>query len=83
MPANAVSSPTAVISTRIDESVAIVPATTIAPSLRVTVCDSPVIIDSSMLEEPETTRPSAGTRPPGRTTTTSPSSRFAGATVRN
>ena len=64
------------------ESVATVPATTASPSSRVErCCDSPVIIDSSMLAAPDTTRPSAGTRPPGRTTTTSPTRRSAGATV--
>ena len=81
MPARAVSSPIAVISTRTPESVATVPAITWSPSLRRTGRDSPVIIDSSMLAEPCTIRPSAGTRPPGRTTTTSPTSRSAGATV--
>ena len=47
--------------------------------LRRTVRDSPVIIDSSMLAAPLTTRPSAGTRPPGRTTTTSPTCSSLGA----
>ena len=72
MPASVVSSPRAVTSTRKPESVATVPATTASPSLRRTVADSPVIIDSSMLAEPWTTRPSAGRDAPGRTTTTSP-----------
>ena len=80
MPARAVSSPTAVISTRRPESVATVPATTVSPSPRRTGFDSPVIIDSSMLAEPARIRPSAGTRPPGRTTTRSPSRRSVGAT---
>ena len=81
MPASAVSSPTAVICTRSPESVATVPATTWSPVPRRTGRDSPVIIASSMLAEPCTMRPSAGTRPPGRTTTTSPTLRSAGATV--
>ena len=81
MPARAVSSPMAVTSTRRPESVATVPATTWSPSERRTVRDSPVIIDSSMLAEPDVTRPSAGTRPPGRTTTTSPTASSDGATV--
>ncbi len=81
MPARAVSSPMAVISTRTPESVATVPAMTGSPSLRRTGLDSPVIIDSSMLAEPCTIRPSAGIRPPGRTTTTSPTCKSEGATV--
>ncbi len=81
MPARAVSCPTAVTSTRRPESVATVPATTSSPLLRRTVRDSPVIIDSSMLAAPSTILPSAGTLPPGRTTTTSPTRRSAGATV--
>ena len=81
IPARAVSSPTAVTRMRRPESVATVPATTRSLSARVTVRDSPVIIDSSMLADPETTSPSAGTRPPGRTTTRSPTCRSAGATA--
>ena len=80
MPASAVSSPTAVISTRRPESVATVPATTRSPSPRRTGLDSPVIIASSMLAVPDRIRPSAGIRPPGRTTTRSPTRSSAGAT---
>ncbi len=72
MPARAVSSPTAETRTRIAVSVATVPATTWAPGPRLTVVDSPVIIDSSIAAVPSITSPSAGTRPPGRTMTTSP-----------
>ena len=80
MPARAVSSPVAVTSTRRPESVAIVPATTASPTDRRTVRDSPVIIDSSREAVPSTTRPSAGTEAPGRTTTTSPTCSAEGAT---
>jgi hypothetical protein len=51
-----------------------VPATTRSPSPRPTGRDPPVIIDSSMSAAPSTTSPSAGTRPPGRTSTKSPGS---------
>ena len=81
MPARAVSSPTAVIRTRSASSVATVPATTASPTVRRTGRDSPVIIDSSTSAEPDATSPSAGTRPPGRTTTRSPTRRSVGATV--
>ena len=80
MPANAVSSPVAVTLMRRPESVAMVPATTCSPSPRRTVFDSPVTIDSSMLALPSTIVPSAGTDAPGRTITTSPTSRSAGVT---
>ena len=43
-----------------------------APTARRTSRDSPVIIDSSKDASPSTIRPSAGTRAPGRTRTTSP-----------
>ena len=72
MPASAVSSPTAVTRTRIAESVATVPAVTLSPSPLATGFDSPVIIDSSSSARPATISPSAGTRAPGRTSTTSP-----------
>ncbi len=72
MPANAVSSPTAVTRTRTDESVATVPATTRSPTPFATDLDSPVIIDSSNSASPSSIEPSAGTRPPGRTSTSSP-----------
>jgi hypothetical protein len=75
MPASVVSSPTAVILTRMDESVATVPATTFSPAPFGTGFDSPVIIDSSSSASPSTISPSAGTRPPERTRTTSPSPR--------
>ena len=80
MPARVVSSPIAVTSTRRPESVATVPATTWSPSSRRTARDSPVTIDSSMLAEPAVIRPSAGIAAPGRTMTTSPICRSAGAT---
>ena len=67
-----VSSPTAVTLIRTEESVAIVPATTRSPALRVTGLDSPVIIDSSKAASPSTIVPSAGTRLPERTSTRSP-----------
>ena len=72
MPASAVSSPTASTRTRIELSVDTVPATTRSPSERLTGLDSPVIIDSSSSAPPSTIVPSAGTRAPGRTSTTSP-----------
>ena len=62
------------------ESVETVPATTASPGLRVTGRDSPVIMDSSRSAVPATISPSAGTRPPGRTTTTSPALSSAGDT---
>src|SRR4029453_14054364 len=82
MPARGGSSPTASTRTRRAESVTTVPATTRAPSPLGTGRDSPVIIDSSSSAAPSTTTPSAGTRPPGRTRTTSPTPRPAIETVR-
>ncbi|SKT81440.1 Uncharacterised protein [Mycobacteroides abscessus subsp. abscessus] len=81
IPANAVSAPTALTCTRNPESVATVPATTCSPTPRRTGADSPVTIDSSRLALPSTTRPSAGTDPPGRTTTMSPTRKSASGTV--
>ena len=81
IPARAVSSPIALMRTRIPESVATVPATTVSPSPRRTVRDSPVIIDSSMLADPSRTTPSAGMLPPGRTITTSSTRSSSGETV--
>ena len=72
MPASAVSSPTAVTLMRRPESVATVPATTRSPGPRDTGRDSPVTIDSFIAAVPSTISPSAGTLPPGRTTTRSP-----------
>ena len=72
MPANAVSSPTAVIRIRSAVSVDTVPATTWAPGPRLTGRDSPVTMDSSTSAVPSTISPSAGIRPPGRTITKSP-----------
>ncbi len=74
MPASAVSSPTAATRTRSAESVATVPAVTLSPSPLATGFDSPVTIDSSSSAWPATISPSAGTRAPGRTSTTSPTS---------
>ena len=82
MPARVVSSPTASTRTRIELSVDTVPATTRSPIERATGRDSPVIIDSSNSAVPSTIVPSAGTRPPGRTSTTSPTFRSAAATDR-
>ena len=48
------------------------PATTRSPVPLATGLDSPVIIDSSSSASPSTISPSAGTRPPARTSTTSP-----------
>ena len=81
MPASAVSSPTALTLTRRPESVATVPATTRSPTPRRTGTDSPVTIDSFMSAAPSMISPSAGTLPPGRTMTTSPTRRSDGATV--
>ena len=81
MPASAVSSPTAVTLTRRPESVATVPATTLSPTPRRTGRDSPVTIDSSTSAAPSAIWPSAGTPPPGRTITMSPTRRSDGATV--
>jgi len=61
--------------------VATVPAVTGSPVVRLTVRDSPVTIDSSISARPSTTRPSVGTLPPGRTTTTSPTRSSDGWTV--
>ena len=72
MPASAVSSPTASTRTLSAESIDTVPATTWSPVRRFTGRDSPVIIDSSRVASPSTMSPSAGTRAPGRTSTTSP-----------
>ena len=80
MPASAVSSPTASTRTRMAESVDTVPATTRSPTSLATGLDSPVIIDSSSSAEPSTISPSAGTRAPERTSTTSPGRRSSIAT---
>ena len=72
IPASAVSSPTASTCTRSEESVETVPATTRSPIVLATGLDSPVIIDSSNSAVPSTIVASAGTRPPARTNTTSP-----------
>ena len=45
---------------------AIVPPITCLPSVLATGIGSPVIIDSSTYDDPETTMPSTGTRSPGR-----------------
>ena len=71
MPESAVSSPTAVTRTRRLPPAATVPATTLSPAALATGTDSPVIIDSSTSAVPSTMTPSAGTRAPGRTSTTS------------
>jgi hypothetical protein len=62
------------------ESVDTVPATTRSPTALATGRDSPVIIDSSSSASPSTIAPSAGTRAPERTRTTSPTDRSAIAT---
>ena len=56
------------------------PATTRSPTRLTTGRDSPVIIASSSSASPSTTTPSAGTRPPGRTSTTSPTRSASSAT---
>ena len=81
IPESAVSSPTAATRTRRLPPAATVPATTFAPASFVTACDSPVIIDSSTSADPSATTPSAGTRVPGRTRTTSPTASDARGTV--
>ncbi len=80
IPASVVSSPVAVTSTRNPESVLTVPAVTESPRPRRTVRDSPVTIDSSSSASPSVILPSAGMLPPGRTSTTSPTTRSAGGT---
>ena len=72
IPERAVWSPTAVMRTRRLPPLTTVPAITVAPGRFDTVLDSPVIMDSSTWAAPSTTVPSAGTRAPGRTRTTSP-----------
>jgi len=71
MPESAVSSPTAVTRTRRLPPAATVPPTTTAPDALEISRDSPVIRDSSTSAVPSNTIPSAGTRDPGRTRTTS------------
>ncbi len=58
------------------------PATTRSPTARAAGRDSPVIIDSSSSAAPSTMTPSAGTRPPERTRTTSPTASSLAGTVR-
>ena len=81
MPDSAVCSPTAVTLTRRLPPAATVPATTVSPTSFETGRDSPLIIDSSTSAAPSTTVPSAGTRVPGRTSTTSSSARAWSGTV--
>ena len=81
IPARAVSAPTASTRTRTVVSVATVPATTVSPGARLTALDSPVIMDSSNSAVPATISPSAGTRAPGRMSTTSPTASSATGTV--
>jgi hypothetical protein len=81
IPDRAVSSPIASTRTRRLPPTAIVPATTRSPGSLATDRDSPVIIDSSTSAAPSTTDPSAGTRPPGRTSTMSPTARAASSIV--
>ena len=81
IPASAVSSPTASTRTRTAESVTTVPATTRSPGSLATGRDSPVSIDSSSSADPSAITPSAGTRPPGRTSTRSPTARSPTGTV--
>ena len=75
IPARAVASPVAVTRTRRLPEALIVPAMTRSPGPLATGCDSPVIIASFTSDAPSTTSPSAGTLPPGRTRTVSPSAR--------
>ena len=82
IPARAVSPPVASTRTRTVLSVATVPATTLSPVSRKTGRDSPVIIDSSNSAAPSRMVPSAGTRAPALTSTTSPTTSSEVATVR-
>ena len=81
IPDRAVCSPTAVTRTRRLPPAATVPATTCSPGCLATGRDSPVIIDSSTSAAPSVTVPSAGTRVPGRTRTTSPTASDASGTT--
>ena len=81
IPARVVSVPTAATFTRTVLSVATVPATTVSPAWRSTGFDSPVIIASSNSAVPSRMVPSAGTRAPARTSTTSPTANSVVGTV--
>ncbi len=70
--ASTVSEPTFSARKRKAPVVLIVPPTTLAPSTFSTGIGSPVSMDSSTKEAPDSTEPSTGTRSPGRTTITSP-----------
>ncbi len=82
MPESAVASPTAVTLTRSAPSPALtVPAMTRSPGPFSTGADSPVIMASFSDVLPSVTSPSAGTPPPGRTNTRSPTANAAAGTV--
>ena len=70
--ASTVSEPTFSARKRKAPVVLMVPPTTLAPSTFSTGTGSPVSMDSSTKEAPESTDPSTGMRSPGRTTITSP-----------
>lgn len=59
------------------------PPTTASPSRFCAGIDSPVTSDSSTAEDPDSTRPSTGTRSPGRTRTRSPTPRSRSGTSRS
>ena len=81
IPDSAVSSPVAVTRIRRLPPSATVPAMTAPPGSLATGRLSPVIMDSSTSAVPSATTPSAGTRPPGRMSSTSPTRRPATGTV--
>ncbi|VWC25877.1 hypothetical protein BST28156_06135 [Burkholderia stagnalis] len=83
MRASVVSAPIAVVSTTSAPSPLIEPAVTGSPPSFATGRLSPVISDSSTCERPETTRPSTGTRSPGRMPTRVPTRTCASGTSRS
>ena len=72
IPANTVSVPTAVVRTRNAPLPLTQPPTSLAPMSLMTGMISPVIKDSSTVDSPSITTPSAGIRSPGRTKKMSP-----------
>ena len=81
--ASAVSAPTALARMVRTPFVFTVAPATFAPSALSTGADSPVSIDSSTAEKPETTTPSTGTFSPGRTRTRSPTITCSTGTIRS
>ena len=70
--ASTVAVPTFVATNRSAPAPLTVPPSTASPGALATGIGSPVSIDSSMLDRPDSTTPSTGTREPGRTRTRSP-----------